>query len=713
MKKLFAILLLCSLSLPLLADPGLIRLANAVIDPSSPKIAGAETIESSPTAEGQYQFIVQPERNFSAADMQEIAALGLKKIGLIPPNAYIFLASKDQIKTLEEIFPLIYCGEYKPEYKIVSLGFQNRITSTDASEKVLLGLATSESYDSVAEFLKERNIAEFKLLHSDPPVVEAKIPLSLVSDLSKLSGVLSVEPKPKKKLMNDVARSGELMNVDSANESGYTGKGVMVIVADTGLDSGDLATIHDDFLNKNVIGVLAENIDEAEDWRDLHGHGSHVAGSATGTGAHENGKYAGTARDADLYFIRFLTDSYDIVDLTDGDFSKAYNAGGRVMNNSWGSGYSGFKGEYNSEAKLYDSLSRKYPDLLILFAAGNENLDFYYEDNCTLGMEAVAKNIVTVGAAESYHPEFTTTYGQLYGRTLDSSSPYYNDKIGEPNNKTQQGMACFSSRGPAKDGRAKPDIAAPGTFINSVEALYDSVNQGERKSYYTYDHGTSMASPLTAGSAACVLQYLKENTDIASPSSALIKAVLINGARNMGKGQFNNRTEIPEVTPNCVNGFGHVNLNESLDPSCGELFAMEGTIEETGKTVSYFFTKESEGPVSATLCWTDVPGTVGAELALVNDLDISVSDGENEYYSGGQSESNDHINNIERCQVGDFPAGSSIEIRVSGVSIMEGPQAFALCVSGVDEVVPEPASCAVILVLALLALRRDRRRLGI
>ena len=181
----------------------------------------------------------------------------------------------------------------------------------------------------------------------------------------------------------------------------------------------------------------------------------------------------------------------------------------------------------------------------------------------------------------------------------------------------------------------------------------------------------------------------------------------------MGKGQFTNRTEIPEVTPNCVNGFGHVNLNESLDPSCGELFAMEGTIEETGKAVSYFFTKESEGPVSATLCWTDYPGTVGAQLALVNDLDIIVSDGENEYYSGGQSESNDHINNIERCQVGDFPAGSSIEIKVSGVNIMEGPQAFALCVSGVDEVVPEPASCAVILVLALLALRRDRRRLGI
>ena len=140
-----------------------------------------------------------------------------------------------------------------------------------------------------------------------------------------------------------------------------------------------------------------------------------------------------------------------------------------------------------------------------------------------------------------------------------------------------------------------------------------------------------------------------------------------------------------------------------------EIKELTALLEETGKAVSYFFTKESEGPVSATLCWTDVPGTVGAELALVNDLDIIVSDGENEYYSGGLSESNDHINNIERCQVGDFPAGSSIEIRVSGVSIMEGPQAFALCVSGVDEVVPEPASCAaVILFLVFLALVRTR-----
>ena len=201
----------------------------------------------------------------------------------------------------------------------------------------------------------------------------------------------------------------------------------------------------------------------------------------------------------------------------------------------------------------------------------------------------------------------------------------------------------------------------------------------------------------------------KENTDIAAPSCALVKALLINGARTMGKGQFDSCTEIPEVVPNWVNGFGHVNLNESLHPSSGELFATEGTIEETGQSVSYFFTKESDGPVSATLCWSDYPGTVGAALALVNDLDIVVSDGETDYYSGGKSGHNDYKNNCERCREDDFPAGSRIEVKVSGFNVMEGPQNFALCVSGLNEVVPEPTAVMTFLLsLALLASRRRK-----
>lgn len=705
-KGAFALLFLIpSLSLP--ADPGLIKLANGVIDPSRPEIAGAGTLEASPAKEGRYLFIAQPEKNFTSAELGEIKELGLVKVGTVPPNAYIFLASSAQIKELGENFPLLFVGEYKPEYK-VPLSVRKKTNSAAEPEKALIGLAAADCYDAVAEFLKGQNVAEFKLLYNDPPVVEAVIPPSLFSKLALKSEILSVWPKPVKKIMNEVARTVGLMNVEKANESGYTGKGTMVIVSDTGLDSGDLENIHDDFKDKTVIGAIGELNTERTDWSDIQGHGTHVAGSAVGTGAHYHGDYAGMAPEADLYFICLGDSSSYLEDITDGDIERAYAAGGRVMNNSWGSSSWNYGGEYNAEAQRYDTISRQYPDLLLIFAAGNENCKIDLEDNFSLSYEGVTKNCLTVGASENYRPELSYYYYGMLFDDIDIDDPYFYDQPAEPNNKTQQGMACFSSRGPAKDGRAKPDIVAPGTWIYSTESLYDDSNDGERKSYYTYKFGTSMASPLTAGACADIVQFLKEAKKFSSPSSALVKAVLINGARSMGNGQFDNAVEIPGETPNHVNGFGHVNLYESLNPSCGELFVTEGVIEETGKSVSYSFTKESDGPVSATLCWTDVPGTVGAALALVNDLDISVSDGENEYFASGKETPSDHLNNCERCQINDFPAGSRIEVKVSGYNLMEGPQAFALCVSGVNDAVPEPALAFAAFLFALLIFKKTK-----
>jgi Subtilisin-like serine proteases len=707
MKKAIVFAVSAMLSVSLFADPGLIKLDRATIDPKALKVASVESMEASPTAEGQYQFIVQPETNFSAAEMKKIKALGLKKIGLIPPNAYIFLATKTQIKTLGETFPLLYTGEYKPGYKLVTEP-EKKTASFNEPEKFLIGLASKDNFEAVRSFLENKGARNVKLLYKEPPVVEAEFSASLVALLVKMSEVMNVERKAKKKVMNEVARTEGLMNVEAVNETGYKGKGVTVVVADTGLDSGDFSNIHDDFQDKNVIGVVGEANTSRTDWSDINGHGTHVAGSATGTGAHYGGRYAGTAPEADLYFICIGDSSDYLVDITDGDIERAYAAGGRVINNSWGSSSWNYGGEYNAEAQRYDTISRQYPDLLLIFAAGNENCKIDLENNFSLSYEGVTKNCLTVGASENYRPELSYYYYGMLFDDIDIDDPYFYDQPAEPNNKTQQGMACFSSRGPAKDGRAKPDIVAPGTWIYSTESLYDDSNDGERKSYYTYKFGTSMASPLTAGACADIVQFLKEAKKFSSPSSALVKAVLINGARSMGNGQFDNAVEIPDETPNHVNGFGHVNLYESLNPSCGELFVTEGVIEETGKSVSYSFTKESDGPVSATLCWTDVPGTVGAALSLVNDLDISVSDGENEYFASGKENPSDHLNNCERCQINDFPAGSRIEVKVSGYNLMEGPQAFALCVSGVNEMVPEPALALAAFLFALLIFKKTK-----
>lgn len=706
MKKAIVFAVSAMLSVSLFADPGLIKLDRATIDPSAPKVASVESLEAFPTAEGQYQFIVQPETNFSAAEMKEIKALGLKKIGLIPPNAYIFLATKTQIKTLGETFPLLFTGEYKPGYKLVT-ELEKKTASLNEPEIFLIGLASKDNFEAVRSFLEIKGAKGVKLLYKEPPVIEAEFSASLVASLVKMSEVMNVERKAKKKVMNEVARTEGLMNVEAVNETGYKGKGVMVVVADTGLDSGDFSNIHDDFQDKNVIGVVGETNTSRTDWSDINGHGTHVAGSATGTGAHYGGRYAGTAPEADLYFLCIGDSSDYLVDITDGDVERAYAAGGRVMNNSWGSSSWNYGGEYNAEAQRYDTISRQYPDLLLIFAAGNENCKIDLENNFSLSYEGVTKNCLTVGASENYRPELSYYYYGMLFDDIDIDDPYFYDQPAEPNNKTQQGMACFSSRGPAKDGRSKPDIVAPGTWIYSVESLYDDTNDGERSSWYTYKFGTSMASPLTAGACADIIQFLKEKKQIASPSSALVKAVIINGARSMGNGQFDEAIEIPSEVPNHVNGFGHVDLATSLMPADGELFVAEGSIEETGGEAAYSFTKAGDGPLSATLCWNDYPGTPGAYIALVNDLDITVTVGEDTYYAGGKNFHNDFLNNCERVQLSDIPPNKKVEIKVSGYSVMEGPQSFALCVSGVNAV-PEPAFAFAAFLVAILFIKKAR-----
>lgn len=706
MKKAIVFAVSAMLSVSLFADPGLIKLDRATIDPKALKVASVESMEASPTAEGQYQFIVQPETNFSAAEMKEIKALGLKKIGLIPPNAYIFLATKTQIKTLGETFPLLFTGEYKPGYKLVTEP-EKKTASFNEPEKFLIGLASKDNFEAVGSFLEIKGAKGVKLLYKEPPVIEAEFSASLVASLVKMSEVMNVERKAKKKVMNEVARTEGLMNVEAVNETGYKGKGVMVVVADTGLDSGDFSNIHDDFQGKNVIGVVGEANTSRTDWSDINGHGTHVAGSATGTGAHYGGRYAGTAPEADLYFLCIGDSSDYLVDITDGDVERAYAAGGRVINNSWGSSSWNYGGEYNAEAQRYDTISRQYPDLLLIFAAGNENCKIDLEDNFSLSYEGVTKNCLTVGASENYRPELSYYYYGMLFDDIDIDDPYFYDQPAEPNNKTQQGMACFSSRGPAKDGRSKPDIVAPGTWIYSVESLYDDTNDGERSSWYTYKFGTSMASPLTAGACADIIQFLKEKKQIASPSSALVKAVIINGARSMGNGQFDEAIEIPSEVPNHVNGFGHVDLATSLMPADGELFVAEGSIEETGGEAAYSFTKAGDGPLSATLCWNDYPGTPGAYIALVNDLDITVTVGEDTYYAGGKNFHNDFLNNCERVQLSDIPPNKKVEIKVSGYSVMEGPQSFALCVSGVNAV-PEPAFAFAAFLVAILFIKKAR-----
>ena len=701
MKKwAFALLFLIS-SLTLLADPGVIRLRDNTIDPNDPTIQSTAEPKCYPTASGKYQYIVQPKKNFNFTELKTVESLGVKITGFFPPNAYLALAAPGEIDNLKTHFEIIYVGEYLPEYKAGS--YQSaKIAAMGQPFRAAIILSSKEEYPEVKDLLLENGATDCQIIHSDPFIMEAVMTRELAHRLAKLSAVIDIAEKGVLKVNNDVAKGDNLMNVEMVNKTGYTGKGVKVAVVDTGLDSGNPnSNFHPDFQDKDVTIVKSSGSDLYWGY-DISGHGTHVTGSAVGTGAVENGKYAGTAPDASLYFIAIGCQDYSLCFVKDEEIKAAYDAGSRIMNNSWSD--ADYTGSYNWKTVWFDRLAHDYDDMLIVFSAGNANDDIATEDNINIHSFASCKNVLVVAAAESYRPDRTETYGS---ERLTANDFFKDDKLAYPSDGVHQGMACFSGRGPCSDGRIKPDIAAPGTLVCSTESIMDSYNDWERKRYYTYMSGTSMAAPLTAGACADILQYLKES-GVKDPSSALIKAVALNGARSMGTGQYEGYREIPNVTPNNVNGYGHIDLMESISPACGKLFTMEGTLTNSGDTVSFPCSKSTASPVRVTLCWNDCPGTTSAMSALVNDLDLTLSDGKNTYYASAAAKKSDSENNVEQIWIKDFPTGENIEISVKGYNIMEGPQRFAVAISGVDEAVPEPAFAFAIIFLALLIGRKTR-----
>src|SRR5690606_35826654 len=81
-----------------------------------------------------------------------------------------------------------------------------------------------------------------------------------------------------------------------------------------------------------------------------------------------------------------------------------------------------------------------------------------------------------------------------------------------------------SSRGPAHDGRLKPEVSAVGTNVWSTSDTNRYVNMT----------GTSMSCPAVAGVFAQLYQAYKNLNANANPSSALMKAIVMNSADDLG-----------------------------------------------------------------------------------------------------------------------------------------------------------------------------------
>ncbi|MDW7731772.1 MAG: PGF-pre-PGF domain-containing protein [Methanolobus sp.] len=610
-------------------------------------------------------YIVQFNGPVFEEQKDEMERSGAVLYDYLPDNAFIVKmngSTKMQLQTMEFVK---WIGKYQASYKyepaISVAANQLRSESEEEKSDLLVLLFDANDNSGITEEIIE---ISGDVIENSNNILRVKIAKSRIDELATINGISWIEEYGEPVLFNDVAAG--IVGVTPVHDThGLDGSGQIVAVSDSGLDTGNKDTIHED-----LRGRIIDIYDIAGDGSaDYNGHGTHVAGSIAGNAFLSNGQYAGMAPEAELVFqaIGTYDKRLDVpADLND-LFLQAYNtnASTRIHSNSWG--YTNDSGNYSSRAYQVDKFVWEHPDMLILFAAGNQGKDvelpYGIVDTDSITPPATAKNCLTVGASENNRTSINT-YSSLIGAGLGGpyDSPVLNNDLAANN---IEGVAAFSSRGPTDDSRIKPDVVAPGTFIRSTKS---SLISGT--SSYTYMSGTSMATPIVAGSAALVRQYYTDIENLANPSAALLKATLINGAHDMTPGQYGTE-EYQEIEsrPDNSSGWGRVDVENSLFAQYPDVIAYfdKETIVDTGdfREFNYGYIKEGE-PLRATLVWTDYPAAVFVGKVLVNNLDLTVTGIEDTYYGNyDRNNAPDTINNVEGIEI-DETVARDYNIKVNG-----------------------------------------------
>jgi len=256
-----------------------------------------------------------------------------------------------------------------------------------------------------------------------------------------------------------------------------------------------------------------------------------------------------------------------------------------ISNHSYGFDISSiptwYFGSYIARSRAWDNIQYNAPYFLMVNSAGNDgtstendsplNPNFPQYDKLS-GRKTGKNGIVVANAAEVY----TTSNGDFISATINNSS----------------------SQGPTNDYRIKPDITALGTDIFSTRHLISN--------YYTAS-GTSMASPMVAGSFLLLQELAKEETGFFIKASTL-KGLALHTA---------DQVEVPG--PNAIYGWGIMNAKraaETLINNGTNSIVEELTLNE-GESYSFEVVSNGLEKLQVSISWTDPAGEVNSNI--IND----------------------------------------------------------------------------------------------
>ena len=244
-------------------------------------------------------------------------------------------------------------------------------------------------------------------------------------------------------------RVAKKINLHEAHASGYNGNGITVAILDTGIHP------HPDFVKKqNRIVDFFDVLHGKPAPYDDSGHGTHVAGILGGDGTMSRGRYCGVAPECNIIGVKVLDERGDgsILDVMRGlDYVLAmqHRLNIRIVNISVGS----VKGkQYDEKSDFVKKVEAVWDaGIIVVAAAGNGG-----PQRGSIGAPGNSRKVITVGSSD-----------EIYG---------------------------YSGAGPTEQCIKKPDVIAPGSHIVSCGKPYVAKS------------GTSMSTPIVAGSFALLLQ---------------------------------------------------------------------------------------------------------------------------------------------------------------------------------------------------------------
>lgn len=314
-------------------------------------------------------------------------------------------------------------------------------------------------------------------------------------------------------------RQIKMMNGDALHDLGYKGNNMLIAVIDAGFYFADSMIVFDSVRANNRIKGIWDFVDGESNVYNDGNHGSYVWSTMA---AYWEGNIIGTAPEASYLLLRsedvgseYIIEEYNWASAAE----YADSAGADIINSSLG--YTEFNDStqnhthadqngWTTPVSIAASIASQ-KGMIVCNSAGNEGNSPWQKIMCP----ADAVNILSVAA-------------------VDSAGLY----------------VSFSSRGHSADGRIKPDVAAMGLQTIVASPWAPVVHGG---------NGTSFASPLMAGMAACLWQAYpsKSNTEIMQ-------------AIRSSASQFNNPDSLLGYgIPNFLiafNSLGVPQINGSVDP---------------------------------------------------------------------------------------------------------------------------------------------------